>query len=149
MPQLTIQESLDRKKLWPRNHPEQVIAEEKLVFWLVDDTLPYEVTGNVHFAAFLRCFTQRFVIPSPKVVRTRLIPDLDRKIQWNIFNAIAEHLKNGGVPSITTDLWTSPSKDSLMSLTIHLVNADFRRKMVVFRCIRYDTAHTDKKFPKL
>ena len=29
--QLTIQESLDRKKFWPRNHPEQIISEQKLV----------------------------------------------------------------------------------------------------------------------
>ena len=61
---------------------------------------------------------------------------------------IAEHLKNGCVPSITTDLWTSPSKDSFISLTIHLVNADFRWKMIVLRCIRYNTAHTAQEISK-
>ena len=124
------------------NHPDQKMAETKLAYWLINDMLPYEITGNKCFIEFIRCFTKRFQIPSPKVIRTRIVPDLDKKVQWTVYRALSEHASDGGVFSVTTDLWTSPSKDSFMSFTIHFVNKDFKRKLVVLRCIRYNTSHS-------
>ncbi|RXG71685.1 hypothetical protein Avbf_02220 [Armadillidium vulgare] len=43
--------------------------------------------------------------------------------------------------AITTDIWSSPSHDSFMSITAHWITTDFERKLAVLRCIRYNTTH--------
>ena len=103
------------------------MAETQLAYWLISDMLSYEITGNKCFIEFIRCFIKRFQIPSPKVIRTRIVPDMDKKVQSNVYRALSEHVSDGGSFLVTTDLWASPSKVFLMSLAIHFVNKDFKR----------------------
>jgi hypothetical protein len=43
--------------------------------------------------------------------------------------------------SMTTDLWTSPTNNSFISLTLHYLDADFQQKMVVLGCFPFDETH--------
>lgn len=45
--------------------------------------------------------------------------------------------------SFTTDIWTEPSSNvSLLSLTAHGINRDFKRLKVILKCHTFDGRHT-------
>lgn len=46
--------------------------------------------------------------------------------------------------SFTTDIWTQPSLNvSLLSLTAHIINRDFKMLKVIFKCNTFDRRHTE------
>ena len=132
-------------KKWDQNNPDQIEAELRLIYWIIDGVLPYETVGNQRFKIFVNSLSNRFQIPSPKLLRSKLIPDLYFKVQWHVFEALREHAEDKGTFSLTTDMWSSPSKDSFMSLTVHWIDGTFKQRMVVLRCIRYNTTHSAEK----
>ena len=75
-----------------------------------------------------------------KTIRTKLVPELNAKVQFLVKETLDSNKK--GFYSITTDIWSSPSRDSFMTLTLHLITEDFDRKVVILRCIRYNMSHT-------
>ena len=83
-------------------------------------------------------------MPSEKTIGQKLTPQLNRKIQFKIKEIIGYHLENNGSASITTDIWTSPSRDSFLSFTIHFVTQKFERKLAILRCMKFDTDHTSE-----
>lgn len=140
-----MEDTIHGIKQWGRDRDEQKQAELLLTYWIIDGVLPYETIGNPCFQSFVRFLNKRFQIPSPKLLRTSLIPGLYLKVQWHVFEALREHVNDEGTFSLTTDMWSSPSKDSFMSLTLHWIDATFKQRMVVLRCIRYNTKHSAEK----
>ena len=43
--------------------------------------------------------------------------------------------------SLTTDIWTSPSQHSFISLTLHYINEAFEQKFIVLGCFPFDCSH--------
>ena len=50
--------------------------------------------------------------------------------------------------AITTDIWSSQTQDSFMSVTLHYINKDLKRKIVVLRIMPYNTQHTADSIKK-
>ena len=141
--QLTVQETLTRKQKWDKNNPEQREGENLLVHWLCDSVKSYTTVENKRFKKFIGHLSSRFNIPSEKVIRTKLVPELSNKVQYKVLKSLKlQGVKSQNSYNITTDLWTSPSRDSFMSITAHWINRHYQRKMAVLRCIRYNKSHT-------
>ena len=49
---------------------------------------------------------------------------------------------------MTTDIWSSPSRDSFISFTAHWISANFQRKLIVLRCMRLNTEHSADNIAK-
>ena len=88
---------------------------------------------------------KKFVIPSEKVVRTKLFPDLYLRVQYKLKTFIEDNLK-GADYSLSCDVWSSKALDSYLGVIIHFVTKDFERKVVVLRCLPYNRAHTGKLY---
>ncbi|RXG61778.1 Zinc finger BED domain-containing protein 4 [Armadillidium vulgare] len=126
-------------KTWDLSDPNQIEGEKLLTYWLCDGLKPYETVENVQFLKFISHLCKKFKVPSEKTIRTKLIPDLDKKVQFVIKESLRSN--ESGAFAITTDIWSSPSNDSFMSITAHWITTDFERKLAVLRCIRYNTTH--------
>ena len=140
--QLTLVETLDIGEQWDSKYPEQVEGEKLLTYWLCDGLKSYETVENAHFHRFVSHLSKRFKVPSAKIIKTTLVPELNEKVQYAVKQSLKLNSSKNGTYSITTDIWSSPSNDSFMSITAHWITRDFKRKLAVLRCFRYNTAHT-------
>ena len=140
--QLTLVEAMDSGKKWDSRYPDQIEGEKLLTYWLCDSLNSYKTVENDRFKKVACHLSKRFKVPSEKVLRTKHIPGFNEKVQYAIKNLLTLNTSQNGTYSITTDIWSSPSKVSFMSVTAHWITKDFKRKLAVLRCIRYNTAHT-------
>ena len=60
---------------------------------------------------------KRFFVPSEKKNRQKLIPNLNRQVQYKIKQSLDEN--DVAVYSITTDIWSSKGQRTFISYTIH------------------------------
>lgn len=105
-------ETLDIGKKWDSKHPEQVEGEKLLTYWLCAGLKSYETVENAHFQRFVSHLSKKFKVPSEKIIRTKLVPELNEKIQYAVKQSLKLNSSENGTYSITTDIWSSPSKDS-------------------------------------
>ena len=139
--QLSLEETFSIGKKWDSKHPEQVEGEKLLTYWLCDGLKSYETVENEHFQNFVNHLSKRFKVPSEKLLRNKLVPELNDKVQYVVKKSLEYNSAENRTYRVTTDIWSSPSRDSFMSINSHWINNEFQRKLVILRCIRYNTAH--------
>lgn len=140
--QMTLEDTFNIGKKWDAKHPKQVEGEKLLTYWLCDGLKSYETVENEQFQRFISHLSKRFKVPSEKLIRTKLVPELNKKVQYAVKQSLESNSNEKGTYSITTDIWSSPSRDSFMSITAHWITGDFKRKLAILRCIPYNTAHS-------
>ena len=91
------------------------------------------------FLEFVSRLNPKFNCPSEKTIRTRLIPDIFSKINSRVKCLLETHVTD--YASLTTDLWTSCSHDSYISLTLHFLDESFNQKMAVLSCMSFEADH--------
>lgn len=138
--QQTLTELFNQSKKFEKDDPAQLAGEQKLLYWLVDGMMPYATVENPRFRDWSNFQNKKFVMPSEKKIRTKLLPELNAKVQHHIRESIMQN--DNECFSLTTDIWTSPSADSFMSLTVHWINENFEQKIAVLRCVPYNKSHT-------
>ena len=102
--QMSIEDSFSMKLKYGPNHPDQQNSEQKLIFWMCDTLKPYNTVERDRFKAYSASLNKRFNVPSEKIIRTKLIPELNAKVQWFIKCTLDAHSASGGYFSITTDM---------------------------------------------
>ena len=140
--QTSLNSFLEKNKKFERNSPDQLKGEMLLVYWLCDSMSSYASVGNPHFQEFVGFLNKRFTVPAEKSIRQKLIPELNLKIQYLVKCTLDRNVDS--VYSLTTDIWTSPSNDSFMSITAHWIDNEYHRRFVVLRCVPYNIAHTSE-----
>ncbi|KAI6650097.1 Zinc finger BED domain-containing protein 4-like [Oopsacas minuta] len=142
--QQSLEETFELKK-WLPDHPDQNRGNY-LAEWICDSLLPYTTVENERFDVFISHLNHKFDVPSEKVLRQRIIPDIYRRVQFNIMELLHNNL--GDFCSAPTDIWTSKSQHAFISFTLHFINKKGERKAVVLRCFPYDTSHTADSIAK-
>ena len=122
--QPTLIQTIERSKKWNSDHPDQVKGNTLLAYWLCDAILPYSTTENKQFCKLIGHLQQRFNILSEKVLRQRVTPEVNRKVQYHVKQSLDENTI--GVYAITTDIWSSKSKHSFISYTAHFITMDWK-----------------------
>ena len=138
--QPTLAETLERKKKWEPSNPDQTKADTLCAYWLCDALLPYATTENEQFCKFIAHLQSRYSISSEKVLRQRIIPEINKKVQYHVKESLDKNTV--GVYALTTDIWSSKSKHSFISYTAHFITVDWKRKVVILRCMSYDSKHS-------
>ena len=110
-----------------------------LAEWIADGVLPYGVVDNKRFLAFIEKLNPKFGVPSSKTLRVKIIPDVFSKLKGHVQAVIEDSVCEW--VSLTTDIWTSHSKDSYISLTLHYIDKTFHQRMVVLGCFGFATEH--------
>ena len=131
--QLTLSETIERKNKYLPGSNDQALLNHLLFEWLVSAALPYSTVSNERFSVFLNQLNFRYTMPSEKFLRTTLMPNIYDKVR----NQIEQLIKDNTMwISATTDMWTSQSMQSYVSLTIHFIN-EWKRKTVILGCFNY------------
>ena len=96
---------------------------DALITFLADSGVAFQVVGRSSFINLMKTANKRIKLKSPKTYMrlTKLKADeIDKSIR-DIIKTIKD---DGDIKSVgfTTDLWTSRSQDSYMSLTIHFID---------------------------
>ena len=106
-------------------------------YWLCDALKPYTTVENESFIKFQQ---EIYCAPSEKVMRERIIHDIHNKVQYTVKESLDKNTL--GIYALTTDMWTSKTYDGYISYTAHWITADWKRKVVILRCMPYNTKHT-------
>ena len=80
------------------------------------DNQPFSVVSNIGFTRLMNYIELRYCIPS-RTYFSEMIPQLFDRLQTVVHQLLDEQ----EYVSCTTDIWSSPSQDSLLSLTAHFL----------------------------
>ncbi|XP_060847297.1 E3 SUMO-protein ligase ZBED1-like [Rhopalosiphum padi] len=106
-------------------HTELTITEKNnidksLVKMITADYQPLSIVENVGFLEYTKKLQPLYTPPSRKLLTTKLLPD-----QYNIIvSKLKSMLNNVNDVSITTDMWTSDSTKSYITVTCHFIYND-------------------------
>jgi len=105
-------------KKYKVNSERRKILNRKLVQYIAKDMRPINVTTDSGFREFVRELDPKYVLPTPKTIRQKLIPRLYNEVMVETQNQLSR-IK---YVSLTTDGWTSFATDKYNCFTIHYVD---------------------------
>jgi hypothetical protein len=111
---------------------------EKLVQWVITSQQPFTVVEEPSFIEFVHTLHPGVLLPSADTVK-RNIYDLYEENVGKIKNIL--QMVPGKI-SFTTDIWTSPSTKSFLSLTAHFIDKDWKLQSVIIDFIQMYGSHT-------
>ena len=96
---------------------------EAIITFLADSKIAFSVVGRDSFINLMKVANKRVKLKSPKTYM-RLTRLRAEEIDNNIRNIIQTIRSEGDIKSVsfTTDIWTSRSQDTYMSLTVHFLD---------------------------
>lgn len=125
--QTTISAAFQSRSPYDSKSAEQTKLNYKIFEWMIDNTLPYTVVGSKTYIEMMHQSNPKCCIPSEKYFRTVMMPEIYEKVKARI-RMILDQVEN---VSLTTDMWTSQSKQSYASLTAHFIDEDWNRKTII------------------
>lgn len=118
-------------------------VDKALMRMVCIDFQPLQVVENIGFQEYTRVLNPIYELPSRKILSEKLIPE-----QYSTAKkATQEMLKAIDYISLTTDLWTSDSSKSYMTLTIHFINED-KFKSLTLSTREVKDAHTSENLAR-
>ncbi|CAB3246549.1 unnamed protein product [Arctia plantaginis] len=114
-------------------------VDKALIRMVCIDFQPLQVVENKGFQDYTLALNPNYELPSRKILSEKLIPE-----QYSMAKkATQEMLKATDYIALTTDLWTSDSSRSYMTLTIHFINKD-KFKSLTLSTREVKDAHTSE-----
>lgn len=107
------------------------------------DFQPLQVVENTGFQEYTRALNPNYELPSRKILSEKLIPEHYSLAR----NDTQEMLKVTDYIALTTDLWTSDSSKSYITLTIHF-NYDGKFKTLTLSTREVKDAHTSENLAR-
>ncbi|KAL0872158.1 hypothetical protein ABMA27_004567 [Loxostege sticticalis] len=102
-------------------------VDKALIKMVCIDFQPLQVVENTGFQEYTRTLNPNYELPSRKILSEKMIPE-----QYSTARkATQEMLKAINYIALTTDLWTSDSSKSYMTLTIHFINEDTFKSLTI------------------
>lgn len=114
-------------------------VDKALMRMVCVDFQPLQVVENTGFQEYTRALNPNYELPSRKILSEQMIPE-----QYCMARrATQEMLKAIDYISLTTDLWTSDSSKSYMTLKIHFIH-DNKFKTLTLSTREVKDAHTSE-----
>ena len=136
--QPTISTVIEKKTPYPFDHPRARQLTRIIGELIAVDNEAFNIVNRIGFKRLMAAVEPRYTIPSDKYFSDTLIPDMYEKVKGKLLTIV----ENCSHVSITTDLWSSSSQDSYLSLTCHFVTADFKRVQACLHAVSFDDSHT-------
>ncbi|KAM4019234.1 zinc finger BED domain-containing protein 6-like [Anomaloglossus baeobatrachus] len=120
-PQLSILQTLKKKRKYPPTHPKAMVLNDRIARFLVFEMLPFQLVETDSFKKLMALAVPHYVVPSRHYFSRRAMPALHTQVAENIRSAL--HHAISGKVHITADTWTSKHRQGhYISLTAHWVN---------------------------
>jgi len=112
----------------------------ELIRWIVINQHPFTIVEESNFINFVHSLCPATIIPSSDTIKNHIMNSYEinkEKIQSFLQNL-------SGKISFTTDIWTSPSAKSFLSLTAHFINKKWELQNIIIDFIQIHDSHTGK-----
>lgn len=136
--QPTLEDCLERKKLWDINDPKSVELHYAIGEMITIDNQPFSLVNDIGFKRLMKKAQPKYQVPSRNYFSDKIVPDIYRKVK----SKIASQIEEAEAISFTSDIWTSVSNCSFISLTAHWINIEFERKSAVLNINDFPESHT-------
>ena len=113
--QVSLEVILERQQKMAFDHPRARHITKLVGEMIAVNNQPFSVVSDVGFTRLMNYIEPRYCIPSRTYFSEKMIPQLFERLQ----TVVHELLDEQEYVSCTTDIWLSPSQDSLLSLTAH------------------------------
>ncbi|XP_075178562.1 zinc finger BED domain-containing protein 6-like [Anomaloglossus baeobatrachus] len=120
-PQLSIPQTLKRKRKHPTTHPRAMVLNDRISRFLTFEMLPFQLVETDSFKELMAVTVPWYVVPSRYYFSRQAIPALRTHVADNIRDALRNAIS--GKVHITADTWTGKhGQGRYISLTVHWVN---------------------------
>ena len=110
----------------------------KLIQWVIVSQQPFTVVEEPSFVEFAHSLHPDALIPSADTIKRNIFKLYEENIE-----KIKDILRKvSGKISFTTDIWTSPSTKSFLSLTAHFIDIEWKLQSVIVDFIQICGSHT-------
>ena len=101
------------------------VINDMLVDFLADSGVAFRVIGLKTFKDLMKKANRRINLKSPRTY-SRLVKVKANQIRKELLSIVAAVKGDMSCAGFTTDMWTSGSGDPFMSLTIHMIDKEWR-----------------------
>ena len=105
------------------------------------DMVPFNVVNGYGFRKLINFLAPNYKIPCPSHFSQKLLPETYEKTKNLVKNEILDIKYLSG----STDIWTSLTMDSYLSLTVHGVNQKWQKKHFFLGVFPFNKSHTSIK----
>ncbi|GBO99016.1 Zinc finger BED domain-containing protein 4 [Eumeta japonica] len=136
--QLSIEESIMKKKQWDAKHPLSQQIDYRISEMIALDSLPFNFVENVGFRRLMQ-----LVAPQYTLKGRNFFTEHSQELYAKVANKVKFILSDLKFMSFTTDIWSEPAANvSLLSLTCHGITANFNRLRIILKCEEFHERHT-------
>ena len=135
--QNTIEKSFIQQTKYSSTSSKRKTIDEAVFKMIVTDMQPVSVVEDKGFQSLLHVLDPRYKLPSRKSTM-RMLPDAYNKQVEEIKKEISQvsHV------ALTSDLWTSRTTESYITITCHFLTATWELKSLVLETLKFDLSHT-------
>ena len=126
--QVSLELVVEKHQQFGFDHPKSREINKLIAELIAVDNQPFSIVDDVGFMLLLNRLEPRYKLPSRRYFSETLIPNVFDKLKL----LVAELVQAQQYVSCTTDIWSSPAHDSLLSLTAHFITEDFEGKQGLF-----------------
>ncbi len=136
--QMSLEYLVDKQRQFAFDHPKSREINRLVAELMAVDNQPFSIVDDLGFTRLVHHLEPRYKLPSRRYFAETLIPSIYDKLKL----LVAELLQAQQHVSCTTDIWSSPAHDSLLSLTAHFITHEFERKSVCLQAVKFNESHT-------
>ena len=136
--QVSLESVLEKQRQFSLDHPKSHEIHKLIAEFIAVDNQPFSVVDDIGFTRLVNHLEHWYKLSSRRYLSETLIPNMYDKVKV----VVADLLQKQVYVSCTTDIWSSPGHDSLLSLTAHFVIKEFERAQVCLQAVKFNESHT-------
>ncbi|KAJ8923077.1 hypothetical protein NQ315_001629 [Exocentrus adspersus] len=103
------------------------------------DYQPFSIVEGEGFRNYIKNINPSYVLPSKKFLTQTLLSEVYEETLVEIKKAVAEARSL----TVTTECWTSIRNEHIMSVTVHFITENFKKKTVQLDCALFEGGYTN------
>ena len=135
--QNTIEKLLIQQTKYSSTSSKQKTIDEAVLKMIVKDMQPISVVEDEGFQSLLHVLDPRYELPSRKSIMRMLPNAYDKKVE-----EIKKEISQVSHVALTSDLWTSRTTESYMTITCHFLSPTWELKSLVLETLKFNLSHT-------
>ena len=137
--QPTVADSFNMARKGTIDNSQALTIHKRIGEMIALDCQPVSIVTDVGFINLLRQLEPRYTLPSRKYFTQNVIPAIFTDTKQKMTELLREDVN----VALTTDIWTSSSNlNAFISLTVHFIQSNFKRRTLVLNTRHFPEAHT-------
>uniref|UniRef100_UPI00358DF1F0 zinc finger BED domain-containing protein 4-like n=1 Tax=Myxine glutinosa TaxID=7769 RepID=UPI00358DF1F0 len=136
----TLQQVFDRPAQWSAADTRSKTFDRLILEMIATDVQPFAMVSNVGFQRLMSAVEPKYILKSENFYRTEMLNYVHQKVVEKIKGLISKENAGDSI-SFTTDCW-SGFTETLMSLTAHFIDSNWKRVQVVLNVKEMSDSHT-------